>query len=183
LERVRNSELSVDEAIPQVRVLGERAFLTGFTTSRRSVGGNGILGLVFAVIGTIFLAVGGGMGWRSVRFLGAPTVDGVVVAVGGGIPTAKYKVKDVEYQVRGAISSKPPAFQVGDKVAVLYNPEKPGDSQIDSFVERWLFLLVFGGLGAVFALIGWGILISMILGRIARAWQATSSEPERFTIE
>jgi hypothetical protein len=183
LERVRNGEVSVDEAMPQVRLLGERALLAGVTTSRRGVGGNWIFGLVFALIGTVFVGVGGGMGWRSVQFLGAPQADGVVVAVDRGIPTAKYKVKDVEYEVRGAISSKPPAFRVGDKVAVLYNPDKPGDAQIDSFVERWLFLLVFGGLGAVFASIGWGLLIALILGRVARAWQAASVEPERFTIE
>lgn len=186
LERVRNGDVSVDEAMPQAKLLCERAitpFPLGAMTVRGGAVGNLILGLVFALMGTIFVGVGGTMGWRSIQFLDAPKADGVIVAVGGGIPTAKYKVKNVEYQVRGAISSKPPAFTVGDKVTVLYNPDKPGDAQIDSFVERWLFLLIFGGLGAVFALIGWGLLITMLFSRISRSWQTASAEPERFTFE
>ena len=45
-------------------------------------------------------------------------------------------------------SSSPPAFDVGERVFLLYDPADPSRARIDSFVARRLLPAVFGGLGA-----------------------------------
>lgn len=185
LERVARQELSVDEALPQVQLLtgSVASTIQNATMQRQKATASWIVGGVFAAIGTVFLCVGLGISWQSLQFLDAPKADGVIIAMGNGVPTAKYKVKNVEYQVKGTVSSKPPAFSVGDKVTVLYKADDPADAHIDSFVERWLFLIIFGGLGAVFAAIGWLTLISKLVAYIFRPWPAAIDESERFKFE
>lgn len=38
----------------------------------------------------------------------------------------------------GSNASDPPAYRLGQEVAVLYNPQDPDDSAINSFYELWL---------------------------------------------
>ena len=54
----------------------------------------------------------------------------------------------------GGVGSKPAAFDVGEGVRVLYDPERPGDARIDTFFQLWFLPLLLGGMGIVFAGIG-----------------------------
>jgi hypothetical protein len=68
---------------------------------------------------------------------------------------------------RSATASRPPAYDVGDRVPVLYDANDPGKAQIDSVWQRLGVLLMFLGFGAVFFVIG-----ATPLGvRAARRWQ------------
>lgn len=195
LERVAAGEVTVDEALPQVRLLSQHALQTSGVASlqafstllqpmvqRQTAAAAWIVGCIFALIGTIFFCVGVGISYRSFQFLDAPKVEGVIVG-GGRSPTAKYEVNNKEYKVTSRISSNPPPFNVGDKVTVLYKADDPADAQIDGFVERWLFLLIFGGIGAVLGLIGWGMLLFKILGRLFGVAPVNINESQRFTVE
>lgn len=195
LERVSRREITIDEALPQVRLLSQHALQTSGVASmqafstllqpmiqRQKAAAAWIVGGIFAFIGTIFLCVGIGFGWRSFQFLDAPRADGVIVA-GGELPIAKYEVNGREHQVTMSISFSPPLFNVGDQVGVLYWADDPSNAQLDHFVDRWLFLVIFGGIGAILGLIGWGLLFFKLLGRLFRARPVNLNESPRFTVE
>jgi len=67
--------------------------------------------------------------------------------------------------LHAASGSNPPAYRRGDTVAVLYDPANPEIAVIDGW-QRYLPVLVLAGLGAVFALVGLGVL--------GRVWQQRS---------
>ena len=196
LERVARGEVSVEAALPQVKLLTQQslqmsgaASLQAFSNllrpamQRQAAAGTWIAGGILALIGTIFFLVGVGIGWRSIQFMDAARADGVVIRVANGKPTVRYAVQNQDYEVIGSVSSKPPSFAVGEKVTVLYKPEKPADAQIDGFVERWLFLTIFGGIGFILGLIGWSLLFFRIVARLFRARPVDVDEAQRFTIE
>jgi hypothetical protein len=62
----------------------------------------------------------------------------------------------------GSVGSSPAAFDVGEAVAVLYNPTDPRDARIDSFFQLWFGPLVMGFLGLVFTAVGGGAVIAFV---------------------
>jgi hypothetical protein len=50
--------------------------------------------------------------------------------------------------------SSPPAYDVGERVEVLYRADSPEDARINGFVSLWLLPLIFGGTGLVITGIG-----------------------------
>ncbi len=62
-----------------------------------------------------------------------------------------------------AVSSNPPSYSEGESVEVLYDPADPKDASINGFASLWIGPLVFGILGTVFFLIGFGIILFGIL--------------------
>ena len=73
---------------------------------------------------------------------------------GSMFPVVRYQVTGIDHECKGQVSSSPPSYTIGDKVTILYRPEMPADGRIDSFSDRWLAALMFGGAGLVFAGIG-----------------------------
>lgn len=62
-----------------------------------------------------------------------------------------------------SVSSNPPSYSEGESVEVLYDPEEPKDASINGFASLWIGPLIFGILGTVFFLIGFGIILFGIL--------------------
>ena len=62
-------------------------------------------------------------------------------------------------QFSSNVSSNPPSYRKGEQVEVLYQPSQPDKAKINSFGPLWGGPLIVGGLGAVFFLIGAGILV------------------------
>ena len=60
-------------------------------------------------------------------------------------------------------SSNPPAYSEGEGVGVLYRPAAPHDARINGFFSLWLGPIIAGSLGAVFTLIGAGMVIAPML--------------------
>jgi hypothetical protein len=54
----------------------------------------------------------------------------------------------------GTTGSNPPAYEVGHRVAILYDPAQPLRVVVDRFGERWLLPLLFGSFGLIAALAG-----------------------------
>lgn len=78
----------------------------------------------------------------------------------------------VEYTVDGAThrldsrvcsTSRP---EIGDAVTVRYNPGNPGDAALDSWIGRWLAVVILGGMGALFLAIG---VLSFVVSRAKRS--------------
>jgi len=55
--------------------------------------------------------------------------------------------------------SNPPSYSKGEQVEVFYKPSEPRNAKINGFFSLWGGLLIVGGLGAAFFLIGAGILV------------------------
>ena len=55
--------------------------------------------------------------------------------------------------------ANPPEFEVGRRVILLYDPQKPTHAEIDNFWSLWFLTILLSGIGAVFAMIGGGMLI------------------------
>jgi hypothetical protein len=146
--------------------------------------------LIMALIGSILLGVGYYTAHKTIDYLAhGAKVEGSVVRMvrgsgssKGSKPVVKYAVDGRDFEISGEISSSPPAFHVGETVEVLYMPADPATAVINSFSERWLFPVIFGGIGVVVGLAGWGILLVKLLSLFFRARPATIEE-ERFRVE
>lgn len=71
---------------------------------------------------------------------------------GGSVPEVRYFVDGKPYVIHGVITTSPPAYSIGEKIPVYYPPGNPEQGVIGSFVELWLFPMIFGGIGLVFTL-------------------------------
>lgn len=163
LEEVAAGRMLVEEAIAELdHVRPRSAPLQSIVLSTPRYRGSRFVSLSILLFAAMIGSIGGFFGWRTLRFeLYGRTTDGKVIRMvhGGGAgnhmkPVVAYAVDGKQYEVTGIISSSPPAFSVGDKAVVHYNPEDPSDAQVSGFIERWLFLVIFGGIGAVLGCIG-----------------------------
>lgn len=144
-----------------------------------------VVAAVLLFVGMVFAGAGAAVSWRSLQLLQrSNTADGMVVRMlsdgGSSKPVVMYTVDGKQYELIGTIGTTPPAFKVGEKVKVLYRPNDPSYAVIDAFVERWLFPLIFGGIGLVIGSIGLLILLFKFLSLLR---PKPPAEDERFTVE
>lgn len=192
LQELASGRLLVDEALVQVTRLRPAAgshLGSAVVVKKQSKGGLIIAGLILTVIGGIFGTVGGVFGYKTWRFeqMGHK-VEGEVVRMqhGGGKskgskPVVAYVVSGKQYETVGTISSSPPAWKVGEKATVYYNPDDPTDAQISGFVERWLFPVIFGGIGGVVASVGLVLLLTGVVRKLFGSFTAEALENARFS--
>lgn len=111
-----------------------------------------------AAIGAILLAVGFGIGIQNASFASrAKETEGVVVDLiwrsgsqgSTAAPRVRYVHNGRRYEFTGNVSSNPPAYRVGEKVVVLYDPEKPSEAKIRGFWELCMPPAAFALLGLV----------------------------------
>ena len=69
-----------------------------------------------------------------------------------------------------SVSSNPPAFDVGEKVKVLYEPGNPQSAKINSFMSLWFGVLISGVLGLIFSAVGLGTLVHAIRKHKMYGW-------------
>jgi hypothetical protein len=183
LNELSMGRLTVDEAYAQIDDLVDRPVVR--STSQAKSAGVGA-GLIILLFGAVFGGVGAFMTVKSLNFSrDAGRVEGTVIRhertgnKGNRIPIVRYEVYGKSHELRGDVgSSSPPA--VNSKVAVLYKTADPNEAQIDSFVQRWLFPLVFGGIGGLVLLVGLVVLIQGIANKVRAA--VSSAGSERFTV-
>jgi len=68
-------------------------------------------------------------------------------------------------------------------VRVLYDPANPEHGKIDSFMEQSFGVLMLGGMGAIFGLVGGGIVGYQVRQRKVRAWLAQNGMRVRAKFE
>lgn len=65
-----------------------------------------------------------------------------------------------KYEIKGFASS-PPKYKVGQQITILYPENNPEKAIIDSFLEKWLVVLMLAGFGFILFFCGLMILILM----------------------
>ncbi|MCK4742642.1 MAG: DUF3592 domain-containing protein [Sulfuriflexus sp.] len=74
-------------------------------------------------------------------------------------PVVKFKTsQDTTIEFTSTTSSNPPSYSRGEQIEVLYDPIQPHSAKINSFFSLWGGSVIVGGIGAVFFLIGFGII-------------------------
>ena len=81
------------------------------------------------------------------------TVSEVVHNESGSAPVVSYVYEEKEYQYFSSIYSSPPSYAVGDVVELYVSLDNPQDAMINSFIERWLIIMIFGILALVFDIV------------------------------
>jgi hypothetical protein len=133
------------------------------------------LSWVFLLIGLGLLGGAGYAASRVAAFVrGATAAEGTVVELvpststdNDGHRSTTYRPV-VEYQAgegeprtfTDGMGSSPPAFDVGERVTVLYDPARPTDARIRATFSLWGVPMIVGGIGAVFAVLG-GVLLGV----------------------
>src|SRR5437868_8574824 len=121
--------------------------------------------LIFAVLGSVFVSVALIIALRERALLqGAAQADGIVIenefsvssrGSGSAHPRIRFRTDNGQEVVfRSSMGTSPPAYEVGEHVPVLYDPVKPANAFINSFVGLWLVPVIFGGIGLIFSSVG-----------------------------
>jgi hypothetical protein len=130
---------------------------------------------IYLIIGSIFSLVALGLDFGFYYFYSSAKelIDNGVHTKGVVIELATSRSKNsttyapvVEFTDRSGekitftsnVYSKPASYDVGENVEVLYPKNNPTDAEINSFGQLWFPTLLFGFLGGVFTLIGFGLL-------------------------
>ena len=123
----------------------------------------GILSYLFLLIGIGALAGAGYVYSNTSDFVAnASKAQGTVVALRSGAPEVKFRAHDGrEVQFTSSVSSKPPSYNVGETVEVLYRKERPEDAEVNAPMTLWLGVIVLGGLGSGFSLVGAAIVFGL----------------------
>ena len=79
--------------------------------------------------------------------------------------------------------SNPPAFEPGEAVAVLYDPQDPQDAVIDAFFSLWFGPIIVGFMGLVFSLVGGGVFYFTARAKRRRAELRRHGTPVEATIQ
>lgn len=141
------------------------------------------LGLLFGAIGIGLVALGVWSLAETQRFLtGAQRAEGVVTRMewstrGTAYAFVQFHDGDRPVEIRSRTGSSPPAFSVGQKVTVLYQPGAAEQGVIENFWEQYLLAALSGLLGTVFAAVGGGFLLVPALARRRRRLALTMGTP------
>ncbi|MEQ1586710.1 MAG: DUF3592 domain-containing protein [Cyclobacteriaceae bacterium] len=119
---------------------------------------------IFGGIGTLFLVLAAYFYWQDYTIThDSIIVSGKVIELqfgsadreSGALPVVSYQWKGQPKLYYGSIYSNPPAVEVGEKVDLIVSRNNPDQVTLNIFSERYLFMIVFGFLGLIFALIGY----------------------------
>jgi|GEM_PF-619068 len=127
--------------------------------NRRLADWLGTAGTVFGIIGTLLLV---GFLFNFVPTLlfagsGVPATATVVRLDnrnGNYYPVISYQLPSGELHLANVpIGNNPPAFKVGEQVAIFYDQDDPREARINRFIYIWAIPLALGGLAAVLWLV------------------------------
>src|SRR5687767_13322061 len=136
-------------------------------------------GVVFLLVGVGALVGGAYWGLRTKTFLAsAERADGRVIELVARrgddgttyAPKVRFTTKDgAQETFTSSSSSNPPSHREGDAVTVLYEPERPSNAKIDSFMDLWFGPLMVGGVfGIIFTLVGAAVTLQGVRAMVMR---------------
>ena len=131
-----------------------------------------VVSSIFVLVGTVMLAAAAREFSRRRAFLrNSATAAGTIVALTENrerdevsyFPKVAFRLPSghtVTFQ--SGMGSSTEARAIGDPVTVRFRPDQPQLAEIDAFMPIWGQCVVFGALGAVFLLVGTGILTGVL---------------------
>jgi hypothetical protein len=127
---------------------------------------------VLLAVGLACAALAASLGARTWSFVGHATrTEGKVVALDAHRSSGRrhrttyrpvFEFKDSQgttHHVTERVGSNPAAFDRGETVTVLYNPENPAEAHIKGFTTLWFGPTMAGGFGLVLFGIGGAVLV------------------------
>ena len=63
------------------------------------------------------------------------------------------------HTVLSSIARALPAGDVGDRIAILYDPDNPKNAEVNSFVSIWGLSIIVGSLGVIFLVAFWVVAV------------------------
>jgi Protein of unknown function (DUF3592) len=134
---------------------------------------NLILNLAFGAMGLLFIGIAFVVWMRTREFISkAQETKGIVVRMlsksgskGGIIYAPVYQFRTIDgrtIEVEESIYSKPPQFQEGQSVDILYDPQNPEKARVKKWMNLYFPTIVLAGMGVIFVGIGIVSLISYI---------------------
>ena len=110
-----------------------------------------LIGIIFSLIGGLFLAVGlAVLGAQLQYFKGAVPVEATVLDLRNSETMVMYTVDGTPYTAWLTYSSS--NLHSGDQLTVYYRPEAPQQPQIKAFMA--IFCSIFCGIGGIFFVLG-----------------------------
>lgn len=131
--------------------------------------GRFVIAAFLALAGLVSLSVAGAHYLRDRAFaLRAVRTEAVVVALsnqwsrdGNSVSAVlDFEAGGWPVRVSSRISTDPPAYVVGQRVPIVYDPANPEGAVIDSWKERYLVPIVGAGLGLLFLAVAAGYFFS-----------------------
>ncbi len=74
----------------------------------------------------------------------------------------------------GGVGSRPPAYDIGERVGVLYPPARPADALIDSFWSLWLVPALAAMIAIPFTIVA---IVMLVAVRVTRRRPPTPLDP------
>jgi hypothetical protein len=124
------------------------------------------LALLFAVLAGTLLVVGAGFAIWTLLFVNRSEVaSGTVIRLADEGPAdarsgarmtrpiIRFSAAGLTHEFAHRFASTPPAYDVGERVSVRYEPGAPHSARIDSAFSLWFLPGLVGGLGAIFGLV------------------------------
>lgn len=132
---------------------------------------NLILNLAFGAMGLLVIGIAIVVWMRTREFISkAQETKGVVIRMlskpgskGGIIYAPVYQFRTMDgrtIEVEESTYSKPPQFQEGQSVYILYDPQNPEEARVKNWMNLYFLPLVLAGMGMIFVGIGIVSLIS-----------------------
>jgi len=145
------------------------------TIDKVATGANRVKVGCIAVLANLFFAAfclwgvyAGYVSWQLQT--GGETTEGIVIRLDeqsdgdGGcctyVPVVEFEAGGRVYSIEGDTASYPPAYDVGERVPVIYDPSDPQTAQINKWTERWLFPILIIPSMLIAALI-----LNIVMGR------------------
>jgi hypothetical protein len=76
-------------------------------------------------------------------------------------PLVRFRTQDGRtIKFTPSIAMRPAPYQVGDRISVLYEPDRPNQAQINRFVYLWFYVIMFISFGCF--TMGMGLLLYVI---------------------
>ncbi|MBK1873621.1 DUF3592 domain-containing protein [Marinobacter sp. 1-3A] len=139
-----------------------------------------VIKYVFAIVGAAMLVGAFALYNNTTSFLErSETAQGTVVELirsrssdsTSYFPVVQFRAaggRDIEFQSNSG--SNPPSYTRGEQVTVFYEPANPEGAMIDGFFSLWGAPLIIGGMGAVFGLIGGGMIAFGVMKGRSKAY-------------
>jgi hypothetical protein len=136
--------------------------------SPRGMGLPKIFYIAFGGVGGLLLCIAAIMYYYDQHAMNSyRKTEGVVINFrydeGAASPVVRYNWEGTDMTYYSSTYSNPPSFDLNETVELYVNPTDPEEAVINSFSERFLGMLIVGGLGAFF--LGFILLFHKVMGK------------------